>query len=120
MGLRFAGDADCVRTRWRAEPDAAFAAEADGELAGSNFATRWGSFGFFGPLSLDPRFWDRSFASTLMEPVIESLDRWSVTHAGLFTFAQSPKHIGLYQKFGFRPRSLTLVLERPVRSHARR
>ncbi len=112
---KFMGDASYVRSRWKASPASAFAAEVNGRLIGSNFATRWGSFGFFGPLSLDPMFWDHSFASTLMEPVIESLDTWSVTHAGLFTFAQSPKHIGLYQKFGFRPRSLTLVLERPVR-----
>jgi GNAT superfamily N-acetyltransferase len=111
----FMGDACYVRSRWKASPASAFAAEVDGRLAGSNFATRWGSFGFFGPLSLDPTFWDRGIASTLMEPVIESLDTWGVTHAGLFTFAQSPKHIGLYQKFGFRPRSLTLLLERPVR-----
>ncbi len=112
---KFMGDACYVHSRWKASPASAFAAEVDGRLAGSNFATQWGSFGFVGPLSLDPKFWDRSFASTLMEPVIESLDTWSVTHAGLFTFAQSPKHIGLYQKFGFRPRSLALVLERPVR-----
>ncbi len=112
---KFMGDACYVRSRWKASSASAFAAEVDGRLAGSNFATRWGSFGFFGPLSLDPTFWDRGFASTLMEPVIESLDTWGVTHAGLFTFAQSPKHIGLYQKFGFRPRSLTLVLERTVR-----
>jgi GNAT superfamily N-acetyltransferase len=111
----FMGDECYVRSRWKASPASAFAAEVDGKLAGSNFATRWGSFGFFGPLTLDPMFWDRGFASTLMEPVIESLDTWGVTHAGLFTFAQSPKHVGLYQKFGFRPRSLTLVLERIVR-----
>jgi len=48
--------------------------------------------------------------------VIETLDTWGVTHSGLFTFAQSPKHIGLYQKFGFRPRSLTLVLEKAVQA----
>jgi len=112
---KFLGDASYVRSRWQANPGSAFAAEVDGRLAGSNFATRWGSFGFFGPLSLDPPFWGRSFASALMEPVIESLDSWCVAHAGLFTFAHSPKHIGLYQKFGFRPRSLTLLLERPVR-----
>jgi GNAT superfamily N-acetyltransferase len=112
---QFLGDARCVHTRWKASPASAFAAEVDGRIAGSNFATRWGSFGFFGPLTLDPVFWNRSFASALMEPVVESFDAWGVTHAGLFTFAESPKHIGLYQKFGFRPRSLTLMLERSVR-----
>jgi GNAT superfamily N-acetyltransferase len=111
---RFTGDAAYVWSRWGASPDSAFAAEVDGVLAGSNFATRWGSFGFFGPLSLDPRFWNRGLASVLIEPVMEAFDAWGVTHTGLFTFAESPKHIGLYQKFGFRPRALTLILGRNV------
>src|SRR5215207_3466851 len=52
--LAFMGDADYVRTRWRADPAAAFAAELDGALVGSNFAANWGSFGFFGPLTVHP------------------------------------------------------------------
>src|SRR5689334_21853598 len=39
----FLGDAGYVRTRWRADPAAAFGAEAGGKLVGSNFATDWGS-----------------------------------------------------------------------------
>ena len=46
------GDADYVRTRYIAAPDCAWAAEIDGEVVGSNFATRWGSFAFFGPLTV--------------------------------------------------------------------
>ena len=41
--LKFMGDADYVRTRWLADPSAAFGAEMAGELVGTNFATRWGS-----------------------------------------------------------------------------
>ena len=44
--LKFMGDADYVRTRWRADPSAALAAEMSGELVGTNFATRWGSVAF--------------------------------------------------------------------------
>jgi hypothetical protein len=47
-----------------------------------------------------------------------SFDRWGTRHAGLFTFPDSPKHLGLYQKFGFWPRFLTAVMARPVRSGA--
>jgi len=112
----FMGDASYVRNRWTASPASAFVAEVGGRLVGSNFATRWGTFGFFGPLSVDPRLWNQGLARPLMEPVIETLDTWGVTHAGLFTFAQSPKHIALYQKFGFRPRALTLVLEKTLRA----
>ncbi len=107
---------DHVKTRWLANPKAAFGAERDGELVGSNFATRWGSFGFFGPLTIRPDLWDRGIAKLLLEPTIELFNNWGVSHVGLFTFAQSPKHIGLYQKFGFWPRFLTLLMSKSVQS----
>ncbi|HYW69989.1 MAG TPA: GNAT family N-acetyltransferase [Pyrinomonadaceae bacterium] len=110
----FMGDADYVHTRWRANPLAAFAAEVDGQLAGSNFATQWGSVGFFGPLTIHPQFWDRGVGKRLMEPIIDLFSKWNTTHAGLFTFSQSQKHVGLYQRFGFWPRFLTMLMAKPV------
>ena len=110
----FMGDAGYVRTRWKANPDAAFAAEIDSELVGSNFATHWGSVGFFGPLTIRPDLWDRGVGTLLMEPVLACFEQWQIKHAGLFTFAQSQKHIGLYQKFGFYPRFLTAIMSKPV------
>ncbi len=44
----FWGDRDYVRGRHCAPHVAAFGATLDGRLVGSNFATRWGSVGFFG------------------------------------------------------------------------
>ena len=108
----FMGDADYVRSRWAADPAAALAAEADGRLVGSNFVTRWGSVGFFGPLTTDPALWDRGVARALLAETMAIFDRWGVTHAGLFTFGQSPKHVSLYQSYGFLPRFLTPVLAR--------
>jgi GNAT superfamily N-acetyltransferase len=115
---KFMGDAGYVRSRWRTDPAAAFAAEIDGALVGSNFATTWGSVGFFGPLTIRPDLWDRGVGKRLMEPVIALFAKREVRHAGLFTFAQSPKHIGLYQKFGFWPRFLTAILSKPVQRQA--
>ncbi|MBI2875773.1 MAG: GNAT family N-acetyltransferase [Candidatus Tectomicrobia bacterium] len=112
--LTMFGDKDYIRTRWRLDPTAALGAEADGQLVGSNFATHWGSVGFFGPLSVHPDFWDQGVAKQLLEPTLELFARWGVRHAGLYTFAQSPKHIGLYQRFGFWPRFLTAIMSRPV------
>lgn len=112
------GDADWVHTRYHADPSAAFCAELGGEVVGSNFATRWGSFGFFGPLTVRPDLEDRGIASRLMEPVVELFDRWGVRHAGLFTFPESPKHIGLYNKFGFWPQELNPVLATQVSAPA--
>src|ERR1044072_7924067 len=112
--MAFMGDASYVQTRWLANPSAAFAAEVDGEFAGSNFAANWGSVGFFGPLTVRPDLWDRGLGKKLMEPIIECFDHWRTSYAGLFTFAHSNKHVGLYQKFGFWPRFLTAIMSKPV------
>ncbi len=112
--LAFAGDSDYVRTRWRLDPTAAFAAEVDGALAGSNFATCWGSVGFFGPLTVRVDQWNAGIARRLLERTMERFEEWGVRHAGLFTFPQSTKHIHLYRSFGFAPRFLTAVMAKPV------
>jgi predicted N-acetyltransferase YhbS len=111
----FGGDAEMVATRSRAGHTAAFVAEADGRLLGSSFVTRWGSFGFFGPLTVDPQVWDSGVGGRLMEPVTAALDDWGVGLAGLFTFPGSPKHIGLYHRHGFFPRYLTALMRRAPR-----
>src|SRR2546430_13749340 len=100
-------DFDYVYARHGAEHIASFAADADGTLAGSNFATRWGSAGFFGPLTIRPDLWDRGIAQPLVEAACGAFDQWGLSHAGLFTFAHSPKHVHLYGKYGFHPRFLT-------------
>lgn len=113
--LQFAAGADFINTRWKTDPKAFFAAKVDGRLAGTNFATNRGSVGFFGPLTIHPAFWDRGIGKRLMEPVIACFSNWGTTHDGLFTFAQSQKHVGLYQRFGFWPRFLTAIMGMPVR-----
>ena len=92
------GDADPVRTRWTADPRAALAAELDGRLAGSNFATNWGSVGFFGPLTVAPDHWSPAIAQRLLDATMDLFAAWRTCHIGLFTFAQSARHVGLYQK----------------------
>lgn len=114
--LKFMGDADYVRTRWLADPSAVFGAELEGELVGTNFVTRWGSVGFFGPLTIRPDLWDRGIAQQLLQPTMDLFEQWGIRHAGLFTFASSTKHVSLYQKFGFWPRFLTCLMELPVRT----
>jgi len=110
----FGDGTDFIRTRWLAAPDAAFGAELNGKLVGSVLATKWGSFGFFGPLTVHPNFWDQGIAKRLLEPTMELFRKWGVTRAALFTLANSPKHIGLYEKFGFWPRFLTPIMSKSV------
>jgi predicted N-acetyltransferase YhbS len=108
--MQFAGDSDHVRERFRASPASAFVAERDGEVVGSNLATRWGTAAFFGPLSVRPDLWGEGVARRLMEPIVQCFADWGTTHAALFTFADSAKHVALYEKFGFHPRFLTAVM----------
>lgn len=114
LGADMFGDTDLVRTRFRAPHIEAVGAFADGELVGSNLASRWGSVAYFGPLSVTPKLWDGGIGAALVEATMEVFDGWSATHQGLFTFAQSPKHHRLYQRFGFWPRFLTAIMSRPV------
>jgi len=112
--LRHMGDADYARTRWKADPSAVLAAEDSGRFIGSNFATNWGSFGFLGPLTVDPEYWDRGVAQQLLAPTMDIFNRWGSRHLGLYTFAQSVKHVTLYQKFGFWPRDLVATMVRAI------
>ena len=105
------GDAQMVRSRCAADPERAFVALRGGELVGLVIASRWGDFGWFGPLAVRPDLWDRGIGRALLEPVDELFARWAVTQAGLFTFAHSVKHVALYHSRGFWPQHLTTVME---------
>ncbi len=107
--MSFMGDADLVFGRWRADPAAALGAYRDGELVGSNFAANWGSFGFFGPLTVRPDLWGKGIAQQLLEATMPLFDAWGTRQVSLFTFPHSTKHIALYQKYDFWPQQLTLV-----------
>ena len=112
--LRFADGADPIRSRWTADPGGAFKAVLDGELVGSAFVSRWGSFAVFGPLTVRPDVWERGIGSRLWDACLPVVDGWGVTQTGLFTFPESTKHVHLYRKHGFWPRFLTALTEKPV------
>lgn len=73
-------DFDYVYGRFGAEHTVGFAADLDGALAGVNFATRWGSVGFFGPLSTRPDLWNRGIAQPLVAAVSDTFEQWGVSH----------------------------------------
>jgi len=108
------GDASWVAHRWKADQETAFAAEVDGELVGSVQAALWGTFAFLGPLTVHPDLWNSGIGGRLIEPVLDRFAEHNVRLAGLFTFSDSLKHVGLYQKYGFYPRCLTALMARDV------
>lgn len=111
------GDRDLVRTRWRTDPKGAFAAELDGRLVGSNFTTCWGTVSFFGPLSVHPELWNQGIAQRLLASAMTQFAKWQSRHVGLFTFANSPGHAALYQRFDFWPRFVTAIMSKvPAKS----
>jgi GNAT superfamily N-acetyltransferase len=110
--LDFMGDRDFMTPRWHSSHVKVIAAREGGRLIGSNVVTRWGSFGFFGPLTVLPEYWNRGVAQRLLAATMKIFDGWGVRHTGLFTFPQSARHVGLYQKFGYWPQYLTAVMTR--------
>lgn len=108
--LEFMEDRDFMGPRWRSPHVKVIAARENGHLIGSNVVTRWGSFGYFGPLTVLPQYWGTGVAQRLLEATMRLFGQWGVRHTGLYTFAASPKHVHLYQKFGYWPRYLTAVL----------
>ncbi len=106
------GDRDLMRPRFGSGCAELLAARAGGRLIGSVIATRWGSFGFFGPLTVLPEYWDQGIAKSLLEETVRVFERWGVRHSGLFTFPNSAKHIWLYQKFGYWPQYLTAIMRK--------
>ncbi len=109
--LEFMGDRDFLTPRWRSRNTVVLVARQHGTLLGSNVVTRWGSFGFFGPLTVSPDYWNHGVAQLLLSATMKVFGRWGVRQNGLFTFPNSPRHIGLYQKFGYWPGALTALMK---------
>jgi GNAT superfamily N-acetyltransferase len=112
-------DRDYVYGRHQAAHVASFGATLGGKLVGSNFATNWGRVGFFGPVTVHPDIQENGIGRALLAKTMAQFDAWGTRQVGLFTFAQSAKHVALYQKYGFYARVLTAVMSAPAVSQQR-
>lgn len=108
-------DGDPLRSRWRTDPERVVVAELNGQVVGSNAITVRGTTGWFGPLSVAPQLWGRGLAHPLVDEAAERLRRAGADRTGLFTFADSPLHLSLYGRHGYRPGAAMLVLAREAR-----
>ena len=111
----YRADARYAYPRYYADPSASFVAEHNGKVIGSNFGLHWGSVGIFGPLTIHPDYWNKGIGSKIMKPVMKCFEKWDVTHSGAMTFANSPKHINLYRKFGYHPRFLIPFMSKKIK-----
>ncbi|MEQ7919414.1 GNAT family N-acetyltransferase [Xanthomonas sp. WHRI 1810A] len=112
----FWNDRDYVHNRWNSPHSRWFKALMNDRMVGVLCVSRWGSSAVVGPVAVHPDYWDCSIAKSLIGRCVEQLDAWGVSHAGLMTFPDSPKHIGLYQRFGFWPAALIAIVQRPVQT----
>src|ERR1700733_13064424 len=72
--MKFMGDAEYVRTRWKRATSFVFGgelgAELGGEAVGTISATRWGNVLSFSQLTIRPDLWDRGIAQQLLRPTM--------------------------------------------------
>ena len=110
--MTFRGDAGLVVGRFFMYPDGCFVADIDGQIVGFSIANRWGSAGFLGPVCIHPDYWGQGIARLIVQRCVTCFDQWGCTASGLFTDGSSPRHLRLYQAFGYWPRQLTIVTSR--------
>ena len=111
---KFRVGADVIGPRWRLWPEAGVALELDGRLAAAGLMIRWGSVAVLGPVVVAPEDWSRGLARALMPKLLEQVGRGDFAFTGLVTHPQSPKHVRLYESFGFRMQRITAVMAKPV------
>ena len=112
--MRFLGDADLLRPRWRTHPAGCLVAGAGGEILGSVAVMDWGGLAVLGPLSVRPDCWNRGLARRLLASALAAAEAWGTRLTALYTQPGSPRHLRLYEEAGFLSRHLVAVMARPV------
>lgn len=109
------GGAQYVHHRWLMEPWGCFVAEAqDGKIVGGSIAVTWGSIGILGPLAVATAYQGQKVGQQLLKATQGFFHENRVGLHGLATYPQSPRHLALYGKFGYRPRFLMAVMSKTL------
>jgi ribosomal protein S18 acetylase RimI-like enzyme len=104
------GGAQYVHHRWLMEPWGCFVAEeGDGKIVGAAVAVMWGSLGLVGPIAVLTSYQNQDIGRQLLAACQEFFDENSATLQGVATYPYSPKHLLLYQKFGYKPKGLVAI-----------
>ncbi len=107
--------AQYVHHRWLMEPWGCFVAEEDGsKLVGAALAVTWGSVGILGPVAVLTNYQNQTIGQQLIRAAQEFFDENKAILHGCVTYPTSSKHLFLYHKFGYKPKSLTAVMSRAI------
>jgi len=105
------GGAQYVHHRWLMEPWGCFVAEeGDGKIVGAAVAVMWGSLGLVGPIAVLTNYQNQDIGQQLLTACQEFFDENKATLQGVGTYPYSPKHLVLYQKFGYKPKGLVAIM----------
>jgi len=107
--------AQYVHHRWLMEPWGCFVAEEDNaKIVGAALAVTWGTVGLLGPVAVLTHYHNQTIAQQLIRAVQEFFDENKATLHGVVTYPHSAKHLALFHKFGYRPKSLTAIMSRAL------
>jgi predicted N-acetyltransferase YhbS len=107
--------AQYVHHRWLMEPWGCFVAEEDNaKLVGAALAVTWGTVGLLGPVAVLTHYHNQTIAQQLIRAVQEFFDENKATVHGVVTYPNSAKHLALFHKFGYKPKSLTVLMSRAL------
>jgi hypothetical protein len=97
------------------EPWGCFVAEeGDGKIVGAAVAVMWGTVGVIGPVAVLTNYQNQDIGQQLLTACQEFFDENKATLQGLATYPYSPKHLILYQKFGYKPKALVVVTSKTL------
>lgn len=112
------GGAQYVHHRWLMEPWGCFVAEEDSsKIVGAALAVTWGSLGLLGPIAVLTNYHNQTIGQQLIRAAQEFFDENKATLHGCVTYPTSPKHLFLFQKFGYKPKQLTCIMSRAIDRH---
>jgi ribosomal protein S18 acetylase RimI-like enzyme len=104
------GGAQYVHHRWLMEPWGCFVAEeGDGKIVGAAVAVMWGTVGLVGPIAVLTSYQNQDIGQQLLAACQEFFEENKATLQGVCTYAYSPRHLVLYQKFGYKPKGLVVI-----------
>lgn len=109
------GGAQYVHHRWLMEPWGCFVAEeGEGKIVGAAVTVIWGSVGLVGPLAVLSTYQNQDIGQQLLKAAQGFFEENKVTLQGLASYPSSPKHLLLFQKFGYKPKGLVAITSKPL------